>query len=103
MTTESQFWEELRSRINLTDIFASAGYCDWIEPDRYYLGSLGAHVRGRISFVAPDVHEYDFCFSPPETAESLSEINWALLLPEQVTHDWARIENGIVLMGIAHC
>jgi hypothetical protein len=96
---ESEFWEQLRSRINMTGNLASLGYCDWLEPRRYALGAPGAHVQGAAGFVSPDSRKLTFQLSLPDDATSSSEIDWETLLPSPESSEWVTISNNSLVVN----
>ena len=100
---ELEFWEQLRTSINSIDAASPAGYCDWIEPKRYLLGSSEACITGKIGFVAPQTREYRFRVALPEQMDSLSEIDWAALLPQKSSQAWLTIEHDMVTINTVDC
>ena len=48
---ETEFWWELRVRLNSTESMGDLGYCDWFEPKRYSLGAPTGHIVGKVGFV----------------------------------------------------
>ena len=89
--TEQEFWEELRLRINQAATLENLGYCDWIEPKRYYLGFPEPRVEGEIGFVTPETKAYKFAMMLPERFETISEIEWSNLLPAEKGKKWLEL------------
>ncbi len=98
--TEREFLEALRLRINQSNDLSSLGYCDFLEPKRYFLGLPEPRIEGTIYFVGDRTGQLFFSLLLPDTCEGLDDITWHELLPPQGVHGWAQAESDRVTIDV---
>jgi hypothetical protein len=96
--TDREYLEEVRLRINQSGDLSVLGYCDFLEPKRYFVGAPEPRVEGVIYFVGDRTNQLKFALLLPADTESLEDIAWISLLPPQGSRGWAQVDNDQVII-----
>ena len=97
--TDREYLEAIRLRINQSGDLSALGYCDFLEPKRYFVGAPEPRVEGVIYFVGDRTNQLGFALVLPADTESLEGIAWSSLLPPQGSRGWAQIDNDHVTIN----
>jgi hypothetical protein len=99
--TDREFLEAVRLRINLSNDLASLGYCDFLEPKRYFVGAPDPRIEGIICFIGDQTGQLKFELLLPVDTESLEGVVWDSLLPLQHSRGWARMNDDRVTIDVS--
>lgn len=99
--TDREYLEEIRLRINLSNDLSALGYCDFLEPKRYFMGAPEPRVEGTIYFVGDRTGQLKFELLLPSDTESLDDVAWNSLLPVQGSRGWLRVDEGKVTIDVS--
>lgn len=97
--TEQEFLENVRSSIIEQGLLEEFGYCDWIEPKRYFIGGIEARMEGLMGFLNSGISAREFSILLPENVENLADINWVALLPPANKTGWIEIVEGEIFIN----
>ena len=64
--TDREYLEAIRLRINQSGDLSALGYCDFLEPKRYFVGAPRPRVEGIIFFVGDRTGQLTFALLLPE-------------------------------------
>ena len=99
--TDREYLEEIRFRINQSGDLSALGYCDFVEPKRYFMGAPSPRVEGVIYFVGDRTGQLKFSLLLPVDTESLEDIAWISLLPAEGRRGWAQVDDDRVTIDVS--
>jgi hypothetical protein len=97
IVSESEFWQRLQLHLNrhVNDWpMGLTGWCDGFTPKRYIFDGPLPCISGRVWFLSGrDAAELDFTLTLKRAVGSLSDIEWATLLPSDNAVGWLSLDS----------